>query len=60
MAFHGLPAASAERLMASDYGTLLADAGSDSATAVARAGRLVRYVGSNRAIVRTAHGLRVR
>jgi hypothetical protein len=59
MAFHDLTAVGAERLMMSDYGTLLTEAGSNPAAAVARVGRLIRYVGSNRAIVRSAHGLRV-
>jgi RHS repeat-associated protein len=59
MAFHGLPAVGAQRLLARDYGSLLAGVGGNPAASVAHAGRVVRYLGENRALVHGAHGLEV-
>src|SRR5580700_7487097 len=59
MAFHGLSALGAERLLTRDYGSVIAGVSATPSGSVARAGRLVRYEGDYRAIVRSAHGLRV-
>src|ERR1700722_6836301 len=58
-AFHGLSAAGAQRLVVHDYGhSLAADAVNPAAT-IARSGRVVRYLSNSRAVVATAHGLRI-
>jgi RHS repeat-associated protein len=58
-AFRGLAGAAAQRLLVGDYGSLLAGAGANPAASIVRMGRVVRYVGSDRALVLTSHGLRM-
>ena len=59
MAFHGLSGAAAERLLSSDYGSVVAAVSANPAASVARSGRVVRYLGAYAAVVRGAHGLRI-
>jgi RHS repeat-associated protein len=59
MAFHGLAAGAAERLLVRDFGRVVAGVSANPAASVARAGRVVRYLGDYRAVVRGADGLRV-
>jgi RHS repeat-associated protein len=59
MAFHGLSWGAAERLLSSDYGSVVAGVSANAAGAVARSGRVVRYLGAYAAVVRGAHGLRI-
>jgi YD repeat-containing protein len=51
MAYHGLAAVASERLLQRDFGSRLR--GANPAATVARAGKLMRYVGDYRALVRT-------
>jgi hypothetical protein len=59
MAFHDLSAVSAQRLLTRSYGSVLAGVSASPSASIARAGRLVRYEGDYRALVRGAHGLLV-
>jgi RHS repeat-associated protein len=59
MAFHGLAAGASKQLLTRDYGSVVAGVSASPSVSVARAGRLVRYEGDYRAVVRSAHGLRV-
>jgi RHS repeat-associated protein len=59
MAFHDLSGVGAQRLLTRSYGSVLAGASASPSASVARAGRLVRYEGDYRALVRGAHGLLV-
>jgi RHS repeat-associated protein len=59
MAFHGLSAGGSRALLLRDYGGVLAGVSASPAASVARAGRVVRYLGDYRAVVRGAGGLRV-
>jgi RHS repeat-associated protein len=56
MAFHGLPVRAARDLLTRDFGSVLAGASANPAASIARAGRIVRFVGDDRAVVRTARG----
>ena len=53
MTFHGLSPAASERLLSRDFGARMQ--GANPAVTVARAGKLMRYIGDNRALVRTPH-----
>lgn len=57
MAFHDLGAGRSGSLLESDYGHVLAGVGSNPAASLAGVGQVVRYLGRNRAVVRTPHGL---
>jgi RHS repeat-associated protein len=57
MAFHGMAAVASERLLGHDFGSWLAAASANPAKSIAAKGTIVRYLGANRALVRTAHGL---
>jgi RHS repeat-associated protein len=59
MAFHGLSGTGAEQLLFGDYGSVVAGVSANAAGAVARSGRVVRYLGDYAAVVRGAHGLRI-
>ncbi len=59
MAFHGLRANAAHALLLHDYGSVLANAGANPAASIAHMGTVVRYMGNNRAVVRTKRGLEV-
>ena len=58
IAFHGLSARAAGDLLSRDFGSTVAAASTNPAVSIARAGRVVRYLGDDRAVVRTARGLR--
>jgi RHS repeat-associated protein len=55
--FHGLDAAASMQLLQKDFGSRLAGVSANPAASLAAAGSVVRYLGDNRALVRTAHGL---
>ncbi len=57
LAFHGLSRSGAQRLLVGDFKARLAAASANPAASIAAAGRVVRYLGQDRALVRTAHGL---
>jgi RHS repeat-associated protein len=59
MAFHGLSGVGAERLLVGNYGSVVAGVSGNAAAAVARSGRVVRYLGDYEAVVRGVHGLRI-
>ncbi len=59
MAFHGLPAYAAQRLLVHDDGTALAEVSANPAATVAGLGHVVRYLSDYRVLVRTSHGLQV-
>lgn len=59
MAFHGLGASGAERLLRHDFYSHLSAMGANPAASLASKGRVVRYLGDRRALVRTSHGLQV-
>lgn len=52
MAFHGLSAASSQRLLNRDYGRMLAGVTANPAASIARGGHVVRYLDDHRAVVR--------
>jgi|HubBroStandDraft_4_1064222.scaffolds.fasta_scaffold05999_2 hypothetical protein len=56
-AFHGMAAVASERLLGHDFGSSLAAVSANPARSIAAKGTVVRYLGNNRALVRTAHGL---
>jgi RHS repeat-associated protein len=56
MRYHDLGVAAARDVLRHDYGSLLAGVSAQPAAAVARAGRIVRYEGSDRAVVATSRG----
>jgi hypothetical protein len=60
MAFHGLSAGGARGLLVRDFGSVVADASANPVASIARAGRVVRYLGENRAVVRSARGLELK
>jgi RHS repeat-associated protein len=60
MRFHDLTGADAKRLLGREYGSALSAASANPAASIARSGRIVRYLGDYRAIVRTAHGLELK
>jgi hypothetical protein len=57
LAFHGLSRSGAQRLLVGDFAARLAAASANPAASIAAAGRVVRYLGQDRALVRTARGL---
>ncbi|HTU80074.1 MAG TPA: DUF6531 domain-containing protein, partial [Solirubrobacteraceae bacterium] len=57
MAFHGLSAVAAEAVAMRDFGSALAAADANPATSVGTTGRLVRYVGDYRALIRVGRKL---
>ncbi len=57
IAFSGLAAGAARRLVVGDYGPWLAGVSGNPAAAVARAGHVVRYLSDYRVLVRGRHGL---
>ena len=59
MAFHGLRVGPARSLLVGDYGSVLAGVSANPAASVGGRGRVVRYEGDYRAVVRTARGLEV-
>ncbi len=58
-AFHGLAPTSAQRLLLSDYKSVLVGVSANPASSLARSGSVVRYLGDRSAIVRTGAGLEV-
>jgi hypothetical protein len=58
MAFHDLSAGAAQQLLARDYGSALAGVAANPAASLRRIGRVVRYMGTDRALVSTSRGLR--
>jgi RHS repeat-associated protein len=57
MAFHGMAANASLRLLARDYGSILAGASANPAASIARMGQVVRYLSDYRAEVHTPRGL---
>lgn len=57
MSFHDLASGRSRQLLVQDYGAVLAGASANPARSVAAKGTVMRYLGDNRALVRTAHGL---
>jgi RHS repeat-associated protein len=57
MAFHGLGVGQSERLMKRDYGKAFAAASANPAASLQKMGQVVRYLGSDQALVRTRHGM---
>jgi hypothetical protein len=58
-AFRGLSAVGAQRLVMHDYGRSLAADSVNPAATIARSGRVMRYLSNSRAVVATAHALRI-
>jgi hypothetical protein len=56
MSFHGLSAGAAQGLLMRDYGSVLSGVSANPAASVAAAGRIVRYIGDDVALVRAADG----
>jgi hypothetical protein len=59
MAFSGLGAGAARRLVVGDFGSFLAGVSANPAASVARSGRIVRYLSDYRVLVRGRRGLEV-
>jgi RHS repeat-associated protein len=59
IAFHELATGPAQRLLASDFGSVLAGISANPSASIERDGRVVRYLSEYRALVRTSHGLQV-
>jgi hypothetical protein len=59
MEFHGLGSVASERLLTRDFGSRLAGVSANPAASLAASGSVVRYLGDDRALVRTPHGLEV-
>jgi len=59
LAFHHLASAASERLAKDTFGSWLAAMSTNPASSLATAGSVLRYLGANRALVRTARGLQL-